>query len=162
MAIFKKLQIAASFAVLSFAGGCSMLPEGVEELPTPMEFCKPKPLPDVNFYVDRSALTPKAREVLDKTADDLKASIASLPGAKFAIRGHTDSDASDAYNMGLSKRRAQSVRRYLAKKGVPFSNTVPEWFGERQPIADNKTAKGKAKNRRVEVMLLDANLCQGS
>lgn len=160
MAMFKQVNLAAALALLTFSSGCSMLPEGVEALPPPMEFCKPKTLSDVNFYVDRSTLTPKARLVLDKTAEELMASIASLPGAKYAIRGHTDSDASDAYNMGLSKRRAQSVRRYLSGKGVPFSNTVPEWFGERQPIADNKTAEGKAQNRRVEVMLLDANLCK--
>lgn len=67
----------------------------------------------------------------------------------FIIDGHTDSDAGDAYNMALSKRRANAVASVARSVGA---KTETRWFGERVPIASNKTRAGKAKNRRVEII----------
>ncbi|NBO15990.1 MAG: OmpA family protein, partial [Betaproteobacteria bacterium] len=65
--------------------------------------------------------------------------------------GHTDSVGSDAYNQKLSVRRAEAVKAYLVTKGIEKNRIYTEGKGERSPVADNKTAAGRAKNRRVEV-----------
>ena len=65
--------------------------------------------------------------------------------------GHTDSDGSDAMNQKLSVRRADAVKDYLTGKGVEKNRVYTEGKGEKQPVADNKTKEGKAKNRRVEI-----------
>ena len=65
--------------------------------------------------------------------------------------GHTDSRGSDAYNQKLSQRRAEAVKKYLVGKGIEANRVYTEGKGEKQPVADNKTKEGKAKNRRVEI-----------
>jgi len=70
---------------------------------------------------------------------------------KVEVAGHTDSRGSDAYNMDLSLRRAQSVRDYLVTKGIPSDRLVINGYGESQPIADNTTEEGRFQNRRVEL-----------
>ncbi len=69
------------------------------------------------------------------------------------IDGHTDNVGSDALNQTLSENRAASVKAYLASKGVDESRLLSTGYGEKQPVADNKTAAGRAKNRRVELKL---------
>jgi OOP family OmpA-OmpF porin len=73
------------------------------------------------------------------------------PDKRVAFEGHTDSVGTERYNQGLSERRASSARDYVAKKGIPAARIATRGFGESKPIADNKTADGRAKNRRVEV-----------
>ena len=65
--------------------------------------------------------------------------------------GHTDWVGTDAYNMKLGTRRAEAVKAYLISKGIEHNRVYTESKGERQPVADNKTVEGRAKNRRVEV-----------
>jgi OOP family OmpA-OmpF porin len=65
--------------------------------------------------------------------------------------GHTDSIGTDAYNQRLSVRRAESVKAYLVSKGIEKNRVYTEGKGEKQPVADNKTSEGRAKNRRVEI-----------
>jgi OOP family OmpA-OmpF porin len=65
--------------------------------------------------------------------------------------GHTDSVGSDSYNQALSVRRAEAVKAYLISKGIEKNRVYTEGKGEKQPVADNKTAEGRAKNRRVEI-----------
>ena len=65
--------------------------------------------------------------------------------------GHTDSVGSDAYNQKLSLRRSQAVKAYLVSKGIEKTRIYTEGKGEKQPVADNKTKEGRAKNRRVEI-----------
>jgi len=84
---------------------------------------------------------------LDELAEILK----RYEAAKLVIEGHTDSQGEDAYNMTLSQKRTESVKTYLMGKGIMESRLTATGFGETNPIADNKTSIGKAKNRRVEL-----------
>ena len=65
--------------------------------------------------------------------------------------GHTDSIGTDAYKQRLSVRRAEAVKAYLVSKGIEANRVYTEGKGEKQPVADNKSAAGRAKNRRVEI-----------
>ena len=102
-------------------------------------------LRDVTFEFDSAQLTAPAREYLNTIADTL------IQRGRFAIevQGHTDSVGADAYNLGLSQRRAESVRDYLVERGVPASRLKATGFGETQPIESNETEEGRALNRRV-------------
>jgi outer membrane protein OmpA-like peptidoglycan-associated protein len=86
--------------------------------------------------------------------DELARLLISKPTYKLKISGHTDNVGTDAYNMGLSKNRAQSTANYLTGKGVPLNQLLVEWFGESMPIADNNTADGRQTNRRVEMQVV--------
>lgn len=76
-----------------------------------------------------------------------------FPEARLIVEGHTDSDGDDDYNMNLSQRRANAVKAYLVSKGVSESRIAAKGYGETMPVASNKTDEGKAKNRRVELIL---------
>ncbi|CAI8955141.1 hypothetical protein PSJE_16040 [Pseudomonas jessenii] len=106
---------------------------------------------DVHFQFDKATLTSSDKLVLDKIATRLKA---EAPTAQLTVTGHTDSVGSDAYNQKLSDKRAHSVVEYLIDQGVPRSNFVSVvGAGESQPVADNKTADGRAQNRRTEIKI---------
>jgi len=75
------------------------------------------------------------------------------PTYKVQIDGHTDSQGKDEYNQALSDSRAASVKAYLASKGIAESRLSSAGYGETKPVADNNTAAGRAKNRRVEMTL---------
>lgn len=104
---------------------------------------------DISFDTGSAALKPPMRSVLDPFADSLR----NDPSALIAIVGHTDSTGSDAVNNPLSVERANSVRDYLVARGVPSTRIQTEGHGEREPVADNATEAGRAKNRRVEIFL---------
>ena len=70
---------------------------------------------------------------------------------KIQISGHTDNVGNDAANMKLSEKRAKAVANYLESRGVQRDRMIVQWFGETQPIEDNSTAEGRARNRRVEM-----------
>jgi outer membrane protein OmpA-like peptidoglycan-associated protein len=74
--------------------------------------------------------------------------------AKVRVEGHTDSVGSDETNLTLSQGRAESVMKYLTDKGVDASRLEAKGFGESKPLADNKTEEGRAKNRRVEFVIV--------
>ena len=76
------------------------------------------------------------------------------PKTNIIVEGHTDSSGSDAYNMELSKNRAQAVTNYLSSNGISASRIETNWFGEDQPKHDNSTAEGRSKNRRVELAIV--------
>lgn len=100
------------------------------------------------FAFDSAKLKPDMKKALD----DVAAKVKATPGDEhLTIIGHTDSVGSDAYNQRLSERRAKSTKDYLVKKGVAGDHITTAGRGESQPIADNKTKAGRAKNRRVEI-----------
>lgn len=99
----------------------------------------------INFDFDKSNIKPEAEPVLDAAAEVLKEN----PDVRVRVGGHTDSVGADAYNQGLSERRANSVRDYLVSHGIDASRLTAVGFGESQPVADNGTADGRAQNRRV-------------
>jgi outer membrane protein OmpA-like peptidoglycan-associated protein len=112
-------------------------------------------LSDVLFTSGKAVLQPGAREKLSKLSGILLA----YPGPyALAIGGHTDSVGSDALNDKLSQARAESVRNYLMEAGIaPSHLTSATGYGKHQPVADNATAEGRAKNRRVEIVIDDTD-----
>jgi OmpA-OmpF porin, OOP family len=102
---------------------------------------------DAFFDTDKSVLKPEGKAKLD----DLVSKLAGINLEVIIAVGHTDSDGSDAYNQKLSVRRSEAVKSYLLTKGVEKNRVYTEGKGEKQPVADNKTKDGKAKNRRVEI-----------
>jgi OOP family OmpA-OmpF porin len=99
------------------------------------------------FDFDKSVVKADGKAALDALIDNLK----GMNTEAIVTVGHTDSIGTDAYNQKLSLRRAEAVKAYLVSKGVEASRIYVEGKGESQPVADNKTAAGRAKNRRVTV-----------
>ena len=102
---------------------------------------------DTFFDFDKSVLKPAGKAKLD----DLVGKVKGINLEVIIAVGHTDSVGSDAYNQKLSVRRAESVKAYLVTKGIEKNRIYTEGKGEKQPVADNKTKEGRAKNRRVEI-----------
>jgi outer membrane protein OmpA-like peptidoglycan-associated protein len=89
----------------------------------------------------------------ERTLEELAQVLVAYAPRPVRVEGHTDSIASDAYNQGLSERRAASVVQWLAAHGVAASRLASAGFGESRPAADNATAAGRQQNRRVEVII---------
>jgi OOP family OmpA-OmpF porin len=142
-------------------GKCVAPPPPVEAPAQPPVAVPPTPAPatpvpsaekvsfaaDAFFDYDKAVLKPEAKEKLDEMAT-------KLDGINLEVIigvGHTDSMGTDQYNDKLSLRRAEAVKAYLLSKGVEANRVYTEGKGEKQPVADNKTAEGRAQNRRVEI-----------
>jgi len=104
---------------------------------------------DVLFDTGKFNLRPEAREKLAK----LSGIVMAHPGLKLAVEGYTDSTGSDEINQKLSDNRAAAVKDYLVKQGLDASSVTSEGFGKAAPVADNSTAAGRQKNRRVEIVV---------
>ena len=102
---------------------------------------------DAFFDFDKSVLKPEGKAKLD----DLVGKIKDINLEVIIAVGHTDAVGSDSYNQKLSVRRSEAVKAYLVTKGVEKNRVYTEGKGEKQPVADNKTSEGRAKNRRVEI-----------
>lgn len=102
---------------------------------------------DAFFDFDRATIKPEGRAKLNS----LVAAINTVNLEVVIAVGHTDSVGTDAYNLKLGQRRAAAVKAYLVSQGIAANRVYTESKGESQPVADNKTAAGRAKNRRVEV-----------
>jgi OOP family OmpA-OmpF porin len=164
---------------LAFAAGCATEPAQPEPKPAPPPAPKPAPPPapkpapapeqpkpapekpkpvaekvtfaaDVLFDFDKAVIKPEGRSKLD----DISAKAKGVNLEVVIAIGHADSIGSDAYNQRLSVRRAESVKAYLVSKGVEANRVYTEGKGEKQPVADNKTRDGRAKNRRVEIEVI--------
>jgi outer membrane protein OmpA-like peptidoglycan-associated protein len=161
----KKDQINTCFPVSSWSapvfkcvGEAPPPPVVVKEEPKP-EPPPPPPAVDVQeekielnekiqFEFAKAELLPQSKKLLDEVAKTLN----EHPEIeKIRIEGHTDNEASNAYNMKLSNNRAASVRLYLQSKGVAAGRMESKGFGEDKPIADNGTPDGRETNRRVEI-----------
>lgn len=104
-------------------------------------------LRNVNFDFDRATIRPDAVAVLDAAVETLK----TEAGIKVVVEGHTDSKGTEAYNVNLAQRRAQSVKQYLVKRGISSARIATEGIGESQPVASNDSEDGRSQNRRVEL-----------
>ncbi|HUK53396.1 MAG TPA: OmpA family protein [Candidatus Binatia bacterium] len=104
---------------------------------------------DVLFDTGKFNLRPEAREKLAK----LSGIILAHPGLNLAVEGYTDSTGSDELNQKLSEKRADAVRAYLVEQGLPDASVNSQGFGKSSPVADNNTAAGRQKNRRVEIVV---------
>ena len=102
---------------------------------------------DAFFDFDKATLKPAGREKLD----ELVSKMGGMNLEVIIAVGHTDAVGNDAYNQKLSVRRAEAVKTYLESKGIEKNRVYTEGKGEKQPVADNKTREGRAKNRRVEI-----------
>ena len=102
---------------------------------------------DAFFDFDKSVLKPEGKAKLD----DLVSKVKDINLEVVIAVGHTDSVGSDAYNQNLSVRRSEAVKAYLVSKGIEKNRVYTEGKGKKQPVADNKTSEGRAKNRRVEI-----------
>jgi OOP family OmpA-OmpF porin len=148
----------ASWTPATAAPGCGpapVAPKAVEAPPAP----KAAPAPqtpaaskvtyaaDAFFDFDKATLKPAGKAKLD----DLVGKVKGINLEVIIAVGHTDSVGSDVYNQKLSVKRAESVKAYLVSKGIEKNRIYTEGKGEKQPVADNKTTEGRAKNRRVEI-----------
>ena len=122
--------------------------------PTPAPAPAPQPTTekvtfaaDAFFDFDKSTLKPEGKAKLD----DLVSKMGGIALEVIIAVGHTDSVGTDGYNQKLSVARSEAVKNYLVGKGVEKNRVYTEGKGEKQPVADNKTAEGRAKNRRVEI-----------
>lgn len=105
----------------------------------------------VNFDFDKADIRNSDTPELKKALEFVK----KYPGAKIKVEGHTDHTGTDAYNMALSERRALSVKNYLVKEGkIDAKKITAKGYGKTKPVASNKTKEGRAKNRRVEILIL--------
>ncbi len=104
---------------------------------------------NVLFATAKHELLPGAMSKLDAVVEALK----SQPDVTILVEGHTDSQGTEGNNLTLAQRRGESVRAYLASKGVPMEQLSSVGIGEGRPIGDNATLDGRAQNRRVEIVV---------
>jgi OmpA-OmpF porin, OOP family len=166
---------------LAFAAGCATEPPKPEPKPAPPPAPKPAPPPepkpvpapapekpkpaaekpkpvaekvtfaaDVLFDFDKAVIKPEGKSKLD----DISNKVRGINLEVVIAIGHADSIGSDAYNQRLSVRRSESVKAYMVSKGIEPNRVYTEGKGEKQPVADNKTRDGRAKNRRVEIEVI--------
>ncbi|MBK9757948.1 MAG: OmpA family protein [Nannocystis sp.] len=105
----------------------------------------------INFAFMSDRITAGSRPALDHAAAVMR----TYPSIRIEVQGHTDSEGEAAVNEEVSRRRAESVRQYLIQAGVPAERLRAVGRGGAQPIADNNSARGKAKNRRIELVLVN-------
>ena len=122
-------------------------PKAAAPAPAPAAATKVTYAADAFFDFDKSNLKAEGKAKLD----DLVGKVKGISLEVIIAVGHTDSIGTDAYNQKLSVRRAEAVKAYLVSKGIEKNRVYTEGKGEKQPVADNKTSQGRAKNRRVEI-----------
>jgi outer membrane protein OmpA-like peptidoglycan-associated protein len=146
------IGLATGAVIGALVGHCLFDPEPAPPAPPapppPAPIAKKLVLRGVNFDFNKATLQPAAHPILDEAAEMLK----SNPDVNVEVRGYTDGVGSDGYNLRLSERRAETVKRYLVSRGVPASRLSTRGFGKADPVATNDTAVGRAQNRRVELV----------
>jgi OOP family OmpA-OmpF porin len=137
--------------VLNWDDDCPNTPPGVRVDSRGCEIKKVTSLEGVEFGNNSDVLAPGSMQVLDGVAAEL----ARYPDMKVEIAGHTSSTGPAEYNLDLSQRRAQAVADYLISKGLDPARFTVKGYGEADPVADNATPEGRARNRRVELRILN-------
>lgn len=121
------------------------------ENPDPRDVARALSIQVVNFELDKALIPEVNKPFLDRAATIIQ----EVPNMELMIIGHTDNQASNAYNMNLSRDRAEAVKEYLVSKGVDASKLTTKGMGESDPIADNSTEQGRFRNRRIEFTVYD-------
>jgi outer membrane protein OmpA-like peptidoglycan-associated protein len=101
------------------------------------------------FNTNKADIKNSSFALLKTIANVIQSCQSSLPNAKIAVSGHTDSRGSDEYNLLLSEDRANAVKKYLTRIGVSNEIITSKGYGESQPVAPNDTPEGRTKNRRI-------------
>lgn len=157
-------DLVASVGISIPLGAKPARPEPVAQAPAPVPEPAPAPAPQpktiketvildgVKFCFDCYLLSDQAKGILDTNARKV---IDANINNEIELAGHTDSIGTEEYNQALSQRRVDSVREYLVSQGVDGAKLTARGYGESQPIADNATPEGRARNRRVEVRVME-------
>lgn len=124
------------------------------ENPSPRDVARALSLQVINFELDKAFIPDVNKPYLDRAAK----LITEVPNMELMIIGHTDKQASNAYNMELSQERAEAVKEYLVSKGVDASKLTTKGMGETDPVATNATEQGRFRNRRIEFTVYDASM----
>jgi OOP family OmpA-OmpF porin len=111
----------------------------------------------INFDVDKDTIKKNSTKTLNAAVKVLK----DFPDVRIEISGHTDSDGSRDHNLDLSRRRAEAVKKWMVDNGVAADRIETRGAGPDEPVADNKTKRGKAQNRRIEFKLLKGKMQSG-
>ena len=137
-------------------------PEPIEPEPVdpivPLDTCTTfnGSLDDIRFEVNSAIIVETSYPILIEASD----SLASYPEIMLEVQAHTDSTASDSYNMELSERRANAIKVYLEQQGIAPERIIAKGYGESLPRATNDTEEGRALNRRVEFKIIDNSVCE--
>ncbi|WP_201596839.1 OmpA family protein [Psychrobacter vallis] len=124
------------------------------ENPDPRDVARALSIQVINFELDEAEIPEVNKAFLDRAAKIM----AEVPDLNLMIIGHTDKQASNAYNMELSRERAEAVKQYLVSQGIDASKLSTKGMGETDPIADNSTEQGRFLNRRIEFMVNDGTV----
>jgi OmpA-OmpF porin, OOP family len=151
-AIVPKVEMPAPAPVMAPAPMAAPAPAPVAAAPAPAPVVVAAPAKvtyaaDAFFDFDKAVLKPEGKAKLD----DLVGKVKGISLEVIIAVGHTDSVGKDEYNQKLSVARSEAVKAYLVSKGIEKNRVYTEGKGEKAPVADNKTAEGRAKNRRVEI-----------
>ncbi|RMG61631.1 MAG: OmpA family protein [Calditrichaeota bacterium] len=104
----------------------------------------------IYFDSNSARLKPESTETLEEVYNLLR----SRPELRLRIEGHTDATNTEAYNLALSRQRAQAVVQWLVERGIDAGRLEAQGFGESRPVADNSTPQGRKLNRRVEIVVV--------
>lgn len=139
------------------AEGCQPPPRAAAPPPPPAPAPAPAAPPPkdislkwVYFDYDSAILTPQTTAILDETVRTLKEN----PNINVELSGHTDGRGTDSYNLRLSQKRVENVKKYLTSKGISASRLKTVALGKAKPVALNTTEEGRAQNRRVEIRII--------
>lgn len=121
------------------------------ENPDPRDVARALSIQVINFELDKAEIPEVNKAFLDRAAKIM----VDVPDMNLMIVGHTDAQASNEYNMELSRERAESVKEYLVSQGVDESKLSTKGMGETEPVADNSTEQGRFRNRRIEFVVID-------
>ena len=131
--------------------------DNLDENPDPRDVARALSLQVINFELDSDNLPEVNKPLLDRAVDIME----QVPNMQLMIIGHTDSLASDAYNMALSRDRAEAAKEYMVAQGADPSKLSTKGMGESEPVADNSTEQGRFRNRRLEFTVYDDATANG-
>ena len=135
-------------------GGSETATTSVTVNPPPPPSPAPKVIDRLTLHINFDTAKSDIRKADIPELEKAAAFVKKYPNSKVSLEGYTDSRGSDKYNLGLSDRRAQAVKKYLVDKGEKADRISAVGKGKANPVGDNKTEKGRFENRRVEVLII--------